>query len=67
MPNLRLILHELDQVIVNELTQAITDGRYIHTVSADEQELLPLPVRLGGHGISQSLLCVARQNITTRN
>ena len=47
-PNLSTILHELDQVITNELIPAITDGP---VVSSEERVLLSLPVKLGGLGI----------------
>ena len=47
-PNLNTILHELDQVITNELIPAITDGL---VVSSEERVLLSLPVKLGGLGI----------------
>ena len=47
-PNLSTILHELDQVITNELIPAITDGS---VVSSEERVLLLLPVNLGGLGI----------------
>ena len=47
-PNLSTILHELDQVITNELIPAITDGLVL---SSEERVLLSLPVKLGGLGI----------------
>ena len=47
-PNLSTILHELDQVITNELIPAIADGL---VVSSEERVLLSLPVKLGGLGI----------------
>ena len=46
--NLSTILHELDQVIINELILAITDGS---VVSSEERVLLLLPIKLGGLGI----------------
>ena len=46
--NLSTILHELDQVITNELIPAITDGL---VVSSEERVLLSLPVKLGGLGV----------------
>ena len=48
MTTLSTILHELDQVITNELIPAITDGP---VVSSEERVLLSLPVKLGGLGI----------------